>query len=321
MDILIIIEDNNGKSHRMGLESIAAAQHMSDKLGLSASAMVMGKNADSLASEASAYDLDEVLVLKHDLLNEYSSDGYAEAVKQIIESENPTYILFGHSYQVRDYVPKISAKLMRPFLADSIAIHFDEKNVSLTKQMFNAKLLSDINPSGDTPYLISFQSASFLSDDAKTGSATSREVSVVLDSSMIKTDSEEPFKEASGGVDLTAAELIVSVGRGIGKEENIPMAQELAAALGAELSSSRPVVDSGWLSPSHQVGSSGQSVSPKMYLSLGISGAIQHVVGMKASKNIVAINKDPEAPIFEIADYAVIGDLLEIVPKLTEALQ
>jgi|TARA_B100001173_G_C15736004_1_gene440710 electron transfer flavoprotein alpha subunit len=138
---------------------------------------------------------------------------------------------------------------------------------------------------------------------------------------MIKTDSEEPFKEASGGVDLTAAELIVSVGRGIGKEENIPMAQELAAALGAELSSSRPVVDSGWLSPSHQVGSSGQSVSPKMYLSLGISGAIQHVVGMKASKNIVAINKDPEAPIFEIADYAVIGDLLEIVPKLTEALQ
>ena len=321
MDILIIIEDNNGKSHRMGLESIAAAQHMSDKLGLSASAMVMGKNADSLASEASAYDLDEVLVLKHDLLNEYSSDGYAEAVKQIIESENPTYILFGHSYQVRDYVPKISAKLMRPFLADSIAIHFDEKNVSLTKQMFNAKLLSDINPSGDTPYLISFQSASFLSDDAKTGSATSREVSVMLDSSMIKTDSEEPFKEASGGVDLTAAELIVSVGRGIGKEENIPMAQELAAALGAELSSSRPVVDSGWLSPSHQVGSSGQSVSPKMYLSLGISGAIQHVVGMKASKNIVAINKDPEAPIFEIADYAVIGDLLEIVPKLTEALQ
>ena len=321
MDILIIIEDNNGKSHRMGLESIAAAQHMSDKLGLSASAMVMGKNADSLASEASAYDLDEVLVLKHDLLNEYSSDGYAEAVKQIIDSENPTYILFGHSYQVRDYVPKISAKLMRPFLADSIAIHFDEKNVSLTKQMFNAKLLSDINPSGDAPYLISFQSASFLSDDAKTGSATSREVSVVLDSSMIKTDSEEPFKEASGGVDLTAAELIVSIGRGIGKEENIPMAQELAAALGAELSSSRPVVDSGWLSPSHQVGSSGQSVSPKMYLSLGISGAIQHVVGMKASKNIVAINKDPEAPIFEIADYAVIGDLLEIVPKLTEALQ
>ena len=266
-------------------------------------------------------NLDEVLIVNHELLNNYSSDGYAEAVKQVIDQENPTYVLFGHSYQVRDYVPKISAKLMQPFLADSIAIHFDGQEVSLTKQMFNAKLFSDISPSGDTPYLISFQSASFLSDDATKGNAMTKEVSVNLEASMIKTESEEPFMESSGGVDLTAAELIVSVGRGIGKEENIPIAQDLAKALGAEISSSRPVVDSGWLSPSHQVGSSGQAVSPKMYLALGISGAIQHVVGMKASKNIVAINKDPEAPIFEIADYGVVGDLLEIVPKLTEAIQ
>jgi len=321
MDILVVLEDNNGTIHRMGIESIAAAQHMADSLGLSAGAMVMGKNADSLATKASGYSLDEVLSVNHELLNDYSSDGYAEAVKQVINKENPRYVLFGHSYQVRDYVPKISAKLMRPFLADSIAIDFDGKDVSLTKQMFNAKLFSDISPSGDAPFLISFQSASFLSDNASTGTANKREVVINLDSSMIKTESEAPFKESSGGVDLTDAELIVSVGRGIGKEENIPMAQDLASALGAEISSSRPVVDSGWLSPSHQVGSSGQAVSPKMYLALGISGAIQHVVGMKASKNIVAINKDPEAPIFEIADYGIVGDLLEIVPKLTEAIQ
>jgi electron transfer flavoprotein alpha subunit len=321
MDILVVLEDNNGTIHRMGIESIAAAQHMADSLGLSAGAMVMGKNADSLATKASGYSLDEVLSVNHELLNDYSSDGYAEAVKQVINKENPRYVLFGHSYQVRDYVPKISAKLMRPFLADSIAIDFDGKDVSLTKQMFNAKLFSDISPSGDAPFLISFQSASFLSDNASTGTANKREVVINLDSSMIKTESEAPFKESSGGVDLTDAELIVSVGRGIGKEENIPMAQDLASALGAEISSSRPVVDSGWLSPSHQVGSSGQAVSPKMYLALGISGAIQHVVGMKSSKNIVAINKDPEAPIFEIADYGVVGDLLEIVPKLTEAIQ
>jgi electron transfer flavoprotein alpha subunit len=321
MDILIILEDSNGKIHRMGLESITAAQHISGELGLAATAVVMGKNADLLAAEASKYNLEEVLILNNELLNNYSSDGYAEAVKQVIEQENPTYVLFGHSYQVRDYVPKISAKLMKPFLADSIAIQFNGKDVSLTKQMFNAKLFSDISPSGDAPFLISFQSASFLSDNATPGTAATREVSIALESSIIKTQSEEPFKESSGGVDLTAAELIVSVGRGIGKEENIPIAQELATALGAELSSSRPVVDSGWLSPAHQVGSSGQAVSPKMYLALGISGAIQHVVGMKASKNIVAINKDPEAPIFEIADYAVIGDLLEIVPKLTEAIK
>ena len=321
MDILVILEDNNGTIHRMGVESIAAAQHISKSLGLTAGAMAMGKNANSISTEASGYNLDEVLIVNHELLNNYSSDGYAEAVKQVIDQENPTYVLFGHSCQVRDYVPKISGKLMQPFLADSIAIHFDGQEVSLTKQMFNAKLFSDISPSGDTPYLISFQSASFLSDDATKGNATIREVSVNLEASMIKTESEEPFMESSGGVDLTAAELIVSVGRGIGKEENIPIAQDLAKALGAEISSSRPVVDSGWLSPSHQVGSSGQAVSPKMYLALGISGAIQHVVGMKASKNIVAINKDPEAPIFEIADYGVVGDLLEIVPKLTEAIQ
>ena len=321
MDILVVLEDNNGTIHRMGIESIAAAQHMANSLGLSAGAMVMGKNADSLATKASGYSLDEVLSVNHELLNDYSSDGYAEAVKQVINKENPRYVLFGHSYQVRDYVPKISAKLMRPFLADSIAIDFDGKDVSLTKQMFNAKLFSDISPSGNAPFLISFQSASFLSDNASTGTTNKREVVINLDSLMIKTESEAPFKESSGGVDLTDAELIVSVGRGIGKEENIPMAQDLASALGAEISSSRPVVDSGWLSPSHQVGSSGQAVSPKMYLALGISGAIQHVVGMKASKNIVAINKDPEAPIFEIADYGVVGDLLEIVPKLTEAIQ
>ena len=321
MDILVVLEDNNGTIHRMGIESIAAAQHMANSLGLSAGAMVMGKNADSLATKASGYSLDEVLSVNHELLNDYSSDGYAEAVKQVINKENPRYVLFGHSYQVRDYVPKISAKLMRPFLADSIAIDFDGKDVSLTKQMFNAKLFSDISPSGNAPFLISFQSASFLSDNASTGTTNKREVVINLDSSMIKTESEAPFKESSGGVDLTDAELIVSVGRGIGKEENIPIAQDLASALGAEISSSRPVVDSGWLSPSHQVGSSGQAVSPKMYLALGISGAIQHVVGMKSSKNIVAINKDPEAPIFEIADYGVVGDLLEIVPKLTEAIQ
>ena len=169
--------------------------------------------------------------------------------------------------------------------------------------------------------MISFQSAAFSSDAIDKGSAVIKELSVNIDASMIKTESEEPFKEEAGGIDLTAADLIVSVGRGIGKEENIPIAQALATALGAELASSRPVVDAGWLPSAHQVGSSGQSVSPKMYLALGISGAIQHMVGMKGSKNIVAINKDPEAPIFEVADYGVVADVLELVPKLTEAIQ
>ena len=321
MSILIILEDNNGKIHRMGLESIAGAQKLASSTGLKTSAVVMGSNADALADEASQFDLGEVIRIKDELLSNYSSDGYAHAVKQIIDSDSPTYVLFGHSYQVRDYVPKLSAKLMKPFLADNIALNVDGDTMTLTKQMFNAKLFSDVAPSDAGPHLISFQSAAYNADTIASGSPSVRDYEVSIDPSMLKTQSEEPFKESAEDLDLTAAELIVSVGRGIGKEENIPLAQEFAKTIGAELSSSRPVVDSGWLPSVHQVGSSGQSVAPKMYLALGISGAIQHVVGMKGSKNIVAINKDPDAPIFEIADYGVVGDVLEILPKLNEALK
>ena len=321
MDILIILEDNNGKIHRMGLESIVAAQKLAGDLALSTGALVMGAHVEALAEEASGYNLGEVIKVKDPLLASYSADGYSEAVKQVIDQENPTYVLFGHTYQVRDYAPRVSAKLMKPFLVDNVAVRTDGEKVVFTKQMFNAKLFSDVSPIGDGPYLVSFQSATFSSDHAESGSASMRDLSVSLDASMIKSESEMPFQEEAGGVDLTSADLIVSVGRGIGKEENIPLTQELAKALRAELASSRPVVDSGWLPSAHQVGSSGQSVSPKMYLALGISGAIQHVVGMKGSKNIVAINKDPEAPIFEIADYGVVGDVIEIVPKLIEALE
>jgi len=321
MDILIVIEENNGKVHRMGLESITAAQTMAKDRGLSIAALVMGSNADELATQVSNYDIGEVLTLKHELLSSYSSDGYAEAVKQVVEKESPKYVFFGHTYQVRDYVPKISAKLMKPFLVDNVLMNSDEEETVFTKQMFNAKLYSDMIAMDEGPLLISFQSAAYSSDNAAEGSASVRDVNINLDSSMIKTQSEDPFQEESGGVDLTSADIIVSVGRGIGKEENVPMAKDLAKAIGGELASSRPVVDAGWLSSTHQIGSSGQSVSPKMYLALGISGAIQHVVGMKGSKNIVAINKDPEAPIFEIADYGVVGDVLEIVPKLSEALE
>ena len=321
MDILIVLEESNGQIHRMGLESIAAGQHLSDEMGLTAGALVLGGNADGLADQASKYQLGEVLKVNDALLESYSADGYSEAVKQIIDQENPTYVLFGHTYQVRDYVPRLSAKLNKPFLVDNIAIRVENGQPIFTKQMFNAKLSADVEANGSGPFLVSFQSAAFSMDAAAAGSASIRESTVQLDTAMIRTKSEPPFQEEAGGVDLTSADIIVSIGRGIGKEENIPLAVELSKALGGELAASRPVVDSGWLPSAHQIGSSGQSVSPKLYLALGISGAIQHVVGMKGSKNIVTINKDPDAPIFEISDYGVVADILEIIPKLTEAIQ
>jgi len=321
MDILIVLEESNGQIHRMGLESIAAGQRLSDEMGLAGGALVLGANADGLADQASKYQLGEVLKINDALLESYSADGYSEAVKQIIDQENPTYVLFGHTYQVRDYVPRLSAKLNKPFLVDNIAIRVENGQPIFTKQMFNAKLSADVEANGSGPFLVSFQSAAFSMDAAAAGSASIRESTVQLDTAMIRTKSEPPFQEEAGGVDLTSADIIVSIGRGIGKEENIPLAVELSKALGGELAASRPVVDSGWLPSAHQIGSSGQSVSPKLYLALGISGAIQHVVGMKGSKNIVSINKDPDAPIFEISDYGVVGDILEIIPKLTEAIQ
>ena len=321
MDILVVMEDKSGSIHRMSQEAIAGAQQIGGECNLSVGILALGNNASALAEQAAKYEAAEVFSMEHEHLSNYTADGYAAAVEQVITSENPTYVFFGHTYQIRDYVPRICAKLKRPFLNDVVSYSTKEGKPVFSKQAFNAKLMAELQSNGDGPVLVSFQSATFSSDNIQNGSANVRSVTVEMDAGTIKTVPEEPFQEAAGGVDLSSADLIVAIGRGIGKEENIPMAQELAKIMGAEIASSRPLVDSGWLAPHHQIGSSGQTVAPKLYLALGISGAIQHVVGMKGSKNIVVVNKDPDAPIFELADYGVVGDMLEIVPQLTAALQ
>ncbi|MBT3607988.1 MAG: electron transfer flavoprotein subunit alpha/FixB family protein [Candidatus Marinimicrobia bacterium] len=310
MDILVVLEDNRGSLHRMGKEAIAGAQ----KMGGSISALAIGVNADAMAGELSDVDITEVITINHDFVSSYNADGYSDVVSQVIKSESPKTIVAGHSYQTRDFMPRVSAKLDIPFIPDIISM-----DDGIVKQVLNAKLNALVTTSADQ-VILSFQSATFSEEAMVTGSCLTRSIEVNLDSSIVRSEAEEPFQEDAGDVDLESAELIVSIGRGIEKEENIQIAFDLAKALGAEVSASRPVVDSGWVEPFRQVGSSGQNVSPKLYFSLGISGAIQHVVGMKGSKNIIAINKDPDAPIFEIADYAVVGDVLEIVPKLIEAL-
>jgi len=311
MDILVVLEDNRGSLHRMSKEAIAGAQ----KMGGSISALAIGVNADAMAGELSGVDITEVITINHDLVSSYNADGYSDVVSQVIKSESPKTIVAGHSYQTRDFMPRVSAKLDIPFIPDIISM-----DDGIVKQVLNAKLNALVTTSADQ-VILSFQSAMFSEEAMVTGSCLARSIEVNLDSSIVRSEAEDPFQEDAGDVDLESAELIVSIGRGIEKEENIQMAFDLAKVLGAEVSASRPVVDSGWVEPFRQVGSSGQTISPKLYFSLGISGAIQHVVGMKGSKNILAINKDPDAPIFEIADYAVVGDLLDIIPKLIEALQ
>ena len=312
MDILIVVEDNQGLIHRLSREAIVGAQ----KLGGVISAIVIGENSDSLVSELSGYDIDQVITVKHELISSYNADGYSEVLKQVIESLCPKTIIAGHTYQTRDYIPRVSAKLGIPFIPDIISI----SDGFFIKQVLNSKLSANVSSVSDQ-MILSFQSAAFNEEEIKSGSCSAISFEVNLDSSIVRSKSEEPFQEAAGDVDLESAEVLVSVGRGIEKEENVYLAFELAELMGAEVSASRPVVDSGWIDSFRQVGSSGNNVAPKLYFSLGISGAIQHVVGMKGAKNILAINKDPDAPLFEIADYAVIGDVLEIIPKLIEKLR
>jgi electron transfer flavoprotein alpha subunit len=312
MKSLIIIEHKNGVLHRMSREAISGAQ----KIGGDITALVIGEKAELISSELSNFQIEKTFMVNHELVPSYNADGYKEIIKQVIESVSPNVIITGHTYQARDFMPRISASLDIPFIPDVIEI---EDNIYI-KQVLNSKLNASIS-SSEEQILVSFQSASFSEEDIVKGSSSSEFFEASLDASSIKSKSDEPFQESASEVDLESAELIVSVGRGIEKEENKSIAFELAEVIGAEVSASRPVVDAGWLPSSRQVGSSGSTVSPKLYLSLGVSGAIQHVVGMKGSKNILAINKDPGAPIFEIADYAVVGDLLEIVPKLITALK
>jgi len=319
--ILVVLENQRGNIHAFSQEAVVAGQQLSEKLGLDLSILCLGENASSLRDQASDYKAKSLILAEHDLINSYSADGYSKALSQVISELSPKYVLMGHSYMVRDFLPRVSAKLDIPFVSDIIAVDYDGDSPVFSRQVFNAKLATKVKTNSDS-VLLSFQSAAFSSDDIQVGGAENKsDFSVNLEASDIKSESESEFQESASGVDLTTAELIVSVGRGIESQDNLPLVESLASAMNAEIASSRPVVDMGWLPPYRQIGSSGQAVSPKLYLSVGISGAIQHVVGMKGSKTIMAINKDEDAPIFEIADYAVIGDLMEIVPKLTEEIQ
>lgn len=312
MNTLVVLESSRGVLHRLSKEAIVAAQGMGGKV----SAIILGKDADTVVSGLANIKLEEILIVKNNLVDSYDADGYTEIISKVIQEESPKNIVLGHTYQTRDFAPRLSARLNIPFIPDII---LNSEN-RYTKQVLNAKLNASISCSTDQK-ILSFQSAAFSEENLILGQNNIRLMDITIDNSLIRSTSEEPFQESAGDIDLESADVLVSVGRGIEKEENISLAFELADLLKAEVSASRPVVDSGWLESFRQVGSSGNNVSPKLYFSIGVSGAIQHVVGMKGSKCILSINKDKEAPIFEIADYAVVGDVLEIIPKLLEKLK
>ena len=324
MKILVITEQRQGKWNNASFETLAAAQQTAKDTSSTVSALVIGKGVAAFADELAAKNVAEVLKVEHDLLEAYTADGYCAALKQVIESVKPELVLFPHTYQVRDFAPKLAAMLGKGMIGDCIGYRNEGGKLVFVRQMFQGKTAADVIFVGAAPWFASFQSGAFRADllaPHPSGKAPVNAVGVTVNAEQIRTKPLDLFKEAKSTVDLTQAPLIVAIGRGIKAPENIPQAEALAKALGGEIAASRPICDEGWLPMERQIGSSGQTVAPKLYLALGISGAIQHVVGMKGARTIVAINKDANAPIFEIADYGVVGDIFEIMPALTAALE
>jgi electron transfer flavoprotein alpha subunit len=313
--ILVVLEQPQG----MSIEALAAAQQIASELGQPVFAAIVGNDGQAVA----AYKVEKVHAVVHPLLAEYTSDGYKIALKQLIEQHRPSGVLFPHTYQVRDFAPALAASLGRVLVSDVVGHRAENGSLVLVRQLFQGKLNADVRFQGEGPWFASIQAGAFRAENAVKGDAAApvETVTPILEASQIRTKPLERFRESQRAVDLGAAERIVSVGRGIREQENIALVEDLAKAMGAEIAASRPICDNGWLPMERQVGSSGQTVAPKLYVAVGISGAIQHLVGMKGSKTIVAINKDPEAPIFEVADYGIVGDLFQTVPALIEALK
>ena len=319
--VLVIMEQRGGAWNRMSLETLAAAQQLGQQMGQEVAAAVIGQSTDALAAELTKKTLSRVYSVNHELLAQYTADGYAAALEQLIRKVNPSLVLFPHTYQVRDFAPKLATRFNQVLISDVVGSHSDGGALVFVRQLFQGKLNADVKPGGPEPHFASIQAGAFRADQVQEGSAEVEPFTPELSAGAIRQRPMEPFRESARAVDLTAADIIVSVGRGIKEKDNIHIVEELAKALGAELAASRPICDSGWLPMERQVGSSGQTVSPKVYMAVGISGAIQHLVGMKGAKTIVAINKDSNAPIFEVADYGIVGDLFEVVPALIEEIK
>ena len=321
MSILAVVQHDGRAWHRMSWETLAAAQQMARELNTTASAALLRTNGRDIAGELAGKQLDKVYLVDHELLADYTPDGYTVALRQLLEQAKPRLALFPHTYQVRDFLPKLATSLGKVAVTDVISHRVENGQPVLVRQLFQGKVNVDVRFAGDPPHLASLQAGAYRADQMAEGSAPVEVVVPRLSAADLRTRPLELFRESQRAVDLTAAELIVSVGRGIKEAENIAIVQKLADALGAELAASRPICDAGWLPMERQVGSSGQTVAPKMYMAVGISGAIQHLVGMKGARTVVAINKDPHAPIFEVADYGIVGDLFQVVPELIDAIQ
>ena len=328
--ILVVAEQRDGRLNRATWETLAAAQALAGvPAAASATAgalpikiVVAGAAVAPIAQELAGGGVGDVLVVESPALAHYTPDSWCQALRPAIEQVAPTVVLLPHTYQTRDFAPALAARMGKPLITDVTGINGTGSDARFLRPMFQGKLVAEMRPVGEGPHFVTIQIGAYRADAVQqAGPATVATLDVAIDTSAIRQTAEAPFQEAKQAVDLGQAERIVAVGRGIKSQDNLPIAEKLARVMGAELAASRPICDNGWLPMARQIGSSGQTVAPKLYVALGISGAIQHQVGMKGSRTIVAINKDADAPIFEIADYGIVGDLFELVPAIVSELE
>jgi electron transfer flavoprotein alpha subunit len=317
--ILVFIEHRDGAINKTSFEAVAAAQSISEAQQQQVSAVVLGSGVEGLAQEVASYDLAKVVYAENPKLASYTPDAYSDAMEHVVRQLDPQLVVMPHTYLVRDYAPKLAARFQKGLISDCVRAQVTGTDVTFTRRIFLGKIDADVVSDGAAPIFATFQSGAYRPDQAKKGSGAPVE-KVAIEVGDVRMTPEAPFQEVKQAVDLSKADVIVAIGRGIKSKENIALAEKLAEALGGDIAASRPICDAEWLPIDRQIGSSGQTVAPKLYVALGISGAIQHLVGMKNSNTIVAINKDPEAPIFDIADYGIVGDLFEAVPVLTEEI-
>ncbi len=313
MSILAIAERTAAGWHPLAREVLAAAQQIGARLAKPVRAAVIGREATAAAAGLTGARLDGIFAVEHERLGVYTSDGYTIALEALLKDLAPELVLFPHTYQTRDYAPRLAARFGQVLVGDAIGYRLDGENLIWVRRIFQGKLLADVRLRGSPPWFVSLQAGAARAEDLISGSTQVEAFHPEIPVEAIRTFPGEPFRDA---VDLSAARAIVAAGRGVQRKEDLALFRELAELLGAELAASRPICDNGWLPMDRQVGSSGQTVAPELYIAVGISGAIQHLVGLRGSKTIVASNKDPEAPIFEVADYGLAGDLYRIVPAL-----
>ena len=324
-DLWVFVETNeDGTAKNVGIELLTPGKMMAGKQGGALVAVVIGNNVDEAVKAASEHGADKVIVVEGPEYAHYTTDAYAIALVALVEKYGPTSMLIGATNNGRDLGPRVSCRLHTGLTADCTALDIDEEsgNVAWTRPAFGGNLMATILCPDHRPQIGTVRPGVFKKSDAGEAKAEIIKEDIHVDAKDIRTQVLELIKEAGGeSVDLEGAEIIVSGGRGVGGPEGFEPVKALADALGATVGASRAAVDAGWIAHAHQVGQTGKTVGPKLYIACGISGAIQHVAGMSGSDCIVAINKDPEAPIFDIADYGVVGNLFEVLPVLTEEIK